>query len=80
MLGALSSTTYNQVLDPNWIYFGIPGIKLKKNKYAQIRRDIIVKRSADDETKIDVTTEVFTDKAKKKLIKTEESEGKNVSS
>ena len=80
MLGALSSTTYNQVLNPNWIYFGIPGIKLKKNKYAQIRRDIIVKRSADDETKIEVTTEVFTDKAKKKLIKTEESEGKNVSS
>ncbi|MBY8988391.1 MAG: hypothetical protein KGD61_08045, partial [Candidatus Lokiarchaeota archaeon] len=80
MIGALSSTTYNQVLEPNWIYFGIPGIKLKKNKYAQIRRDIIVKRSVDDETKIDATTEVFIDDDKKKIMKTEESEGRNVSS
>jgi len=80
MIGALSTTTYNQVLDPNWIYFGIPGIKLKKNKYAQIRRDIITKRSVDDETKIETTHEVNIDDDKKELIKTEESEGKHVNS
>jgi len=80
LIGALSTTTYNQVLDPNWIYFGIPGIKLKKNKYAQIRRDIITKRSVDDETKIETTTEVNIDDDKKELIKTKESEGKHVNS
>jgi len=80
LIGALSSTTYNQVLDPNWIYFGIPGIKLKKNKYAQIRRDIITQRNVDDETKIETITEVIIDDDKKKLIKTGESEGKHVNS
>ncbi|MHA1477275.1 MAG: hypothetical protein ACTSPU_03660 [Promethearchaeota archaeon] len=80
LIGALSTTTYNQILDPNWIYFGIPGIKLKKNKYAQIRRDIITQRNVDDETKIETITEVIIDNDKKKLIKTEESEGKHVSS
>ena len=80
MIGALSTTTYNQVLDPNWIYFGIPGIKLKKNKYAQIRRDIITKRSVDDETKIESIIEVNIDEDKRKLIKTKESESRHVNS
>jgi len=80
MIGALSTTTYNQILDPNWIYFGIPGIKLKKNKYAQVRRDIIIKRSVDDEMKIETIHEVNIDDDKKELIKTEESEGKHVNS
>lgn len=79
-IGAISTTTYNQVLEPNWIYFGIPAIKLKKNKYAAIRRDIITKRSVDDETKIEETTDVYIDDDKKKLIKTKDSEGKNVNS
>jgi acetyltransferase-like isoleucine patch superfamily enzyme len=79
-IGAISSTTYNQILEPNWIYFGIPAIKLKKNKYTEIRRDIITKRSVDDETKIEVTTEVISDDRKKKLIKTEESEDNHVNS
>ncbi|MFW9972893.1 MAG: acyltransferase, partial [Candidatus Odinarchaeota archaeon] len=38
IVGALSTTTYDQILDPGWIYFGIPVIKLKKNKYAEERR------------------------------------------
>ena len=80
MIGALSTTTYDQILEPNWIYFGIPGIKLKKNKYAAIRRDIITKRSVDDETKIETITTINIDEDKKKLVKTGESESKNVSS
>ena len=80
MIGALSTTTYDQVLDPNWIYFGIPAIKLKENKYAKIRRNIITKRSVDDETKIETTAEVNIDEDKKELIKTEESEVKHVDS
>ena len=80
MIGALSTTTYNQVLEPNWIYFGIPGIKLKENKYAAIRRDIITKRSVDDAKQFKETTVVNIDEDKKKLVKTEETEGKDVSS
>ena len=80
MIGALSTTTYDQVLDSNWIYFGIPGIKLKKNKYAEMRRDIITKRSVDDETKIEMIAKVNIDDDKKDLIKTEESEGNHVNS
>jgi hypothetical protein len=80
MIGALSTTTYDQVLEPDWIYFGIPAIKLKKNKYAAIRRDIITKRSVDDERQFEETAVVNIDEDKKKLVKTEETEGKDVSS
>ncbi|NVM17603.1 MAG: hypothetical protein HWN80_07790 [Candidatus Lokiarchaeota archaeon] len=79
-IGALSTTTLNQVLEPNWIYFGIPAIKLKKNKYAAIRRDIITKRSVDDETKIVETTDVHFDDDKKEFIKIGDSEDKHVNS
>ena len=80
MIGALSTTTYDQVLDPGWIYFGIPVIKLKKNKHAALRRDLITKRSVDDETQFEETAAVNIDEDKKNLVKTEETEGKNVSS
>ena len=80
MIGALSTTTYDQVLEPNWIYFGIPVIKLKENKYAAIRRDIITKRNVDDARQFKETTVVNIDEDKKKLVKTEETEGKDVSS
>ncbi|MFX0076733.1 MAG: hypothetical protein ACFE96_14915 [Candidatus Hermodarchaeota archaeon] len=73
-IGALSTTTYNQVLEPKWIYFGIPAIKLKRNKYAAIRRDVITKRSVDDETKIEETTDVHLDDDKRDLIKTGDQE------
>jgi carbonic anhydrase/acetyltransferase-like protein (isoleucine patch superfamily) len=73
-IGALSTTTYNQVLEPEWIYFGIPAIKLKKNKYAATRRDVITRRSVDDETKVEEITDVHVDDDKRKLIKTGDSE------
>ncbi|MFX0046710.1 MAG: hypothetical protein ACFE8G_00945 [Candidatus Hermodarchaeota archaeon] len=79
-IGALSTTTYDQILQPKWIYFGIPAIKLKENKYAAIRRDLITRRSVDDETKIEATTHVNIDEDKKPLVKTEVKEDKNVSS
>ncbi|MFW9948062.1 MAG: hypothetical protein ACFFDX_14655, partial [Candidatus Odinarchaeota archaeon] len=43
VVGAISTTAFNQVIEPNWIYFGIPAIKLKENKYAEERRDLIIK-------------------------------------
>jgi len=75
VIGAISTTTYNQILESNWIYFGIPGIKLKENKYAQERRDIIIKRDVDEEVKIKMTHEVNIDEDKKNLIKTEKNKG-----
>ncbi|MBA7521448.1 hypothetical protein ES705_13555 [subsurface metagenome] len=75
VMGAISTTTYNQILEPNWIYFGIPGIKLKENKYAEERRDIIIKRDVDEQVKVEMTHEVNIDEDKKKLIKTENNEG-----
>ena len=68
VIGALSSTNYNQVLEPGWIYFGIPGIKLKPNKYAEERSDIIVKRIVDDEVKYEEKNNVNIDEDKKHLI------------
>jgi len=72
LVAAISSTTYNQILDPGWIYIGNPVIKLKPNKYAEERRDIITKMDVDEEKKIEVTHEVNIDEDKKDLIKTEE--------
>jgi carbonic anhydrase/acetyltransferase-like protein (isoleucine patch superfamily) len=72
IIGAISSTTLNQVLKPAWIYFGIPAIELKENKYAEERRDIIIKREVADARKFELTHEVNIDDDKKKLIKLEE--------
>ncbi|MFW9896419.1 MAG: acyltransferase, partial [Candidatus Thorarchaeota archaeon] len=71
VIGALSSTTFDQILEPNWVYFGIPAIKLKENKYAEERRDIILKRDVDDAKKFEIEHEVNIDEDKKELIKTE---------
>ncbi|MFX1298787.1 MAG: hypothetical protein ACFFD2_28500, partial [Promethearchaeota archaeon] len=62
IVGALSTTTYDQILDPGWIYFGIPVIKLKKNKYAEERRDILIKKDVDDEKKFEIEHEVNIEK------------------
>jgi carbonic anhydrase/acetyltransferase-like protein (isoleucine patch superfamily) len=67
-LGALSCTNFNQVLEPGWIYFGIPGIKLKPNKYAESRRDIIIRKNVDDGTKYKVQHDVIIDEDKKHLL------------
>jgi carbonic anhydrase/acetyltransferase-like protein (isoleucine patch superfamily) len=71
VIGALSSTTVNQVLEPNWVYFGFPAIKLKENKYAEERREVILKRDVDEATKFEVEHKINIDEDKKDLIKTE---------
>jgi carbonic anhydrase/acetyltransferase-like protein (isoleucine patch superfamily) len=68
VLGALSSTNFKQILEDGWIYFGIPGIQLKKNRFIEERRDVIVKRDVDEETKKIVTQEVNIDEDKKHLV------------
>ncbi len=61
-VSAISNTLYNQILEPGWIYLGIPVIKLKENKYAKERRDIIMKRDVDEEQKFEIEHEVNVDK------------------
>jgi len=68
VIGAISSTTYNQVLEPNWVYFGIPAIKLKENKYAEERRDVILKRDVDEAKKFEIKHKINIDKVKGKKI------------
>jgi len=72
MIAAISNTIYDQVLEPSWVYFGIPGIKLRENRYAEERRDVIIKRDVDDEKKFEMVHEVNIDEDKKELVKTKE--------
>jgi hypothetical protein len=69
LIGAICTTTFNQVLEPGWIYFGIPAIKLKENKYAEKERDVIIKRNVDDQKKFEIRSDINIDEDKKKLIK-----------
>jgi carbonic anhydrase/acetyltransferase-like protein (isoleucine patch superfamily) len=74
VVGAISSTTYSQILKSNCIYFGIPARFLKENKYAEERRDIVVKRHVDESKKLEETHEVNIDEDKKKYVKTGDDE------
>jgi carbonic anhydrase/acetyltransferase-like protein (isoleucine patch superfamily) len=67
--GAFSATILNQTIEPGWIYLG-PHFarKLKPNKYAEQRRDIIYEKHVDDEVKYEVQQEVNIDEDKKKLL------------
>ena len=58
-----------QVLEPGWIYTGIPVTKFKPNKYAVSRREILMKRDVDAEKKFEIEHEVNIDEDKKELIK-----------
>lgn len=61
VVGAIGTTTYNQILEPGWIYFGIPVIKLKKNRYSEERRDLLMKRDVDEEKKFEIEHEINID-------------------
>ncbi|UCC18373.1 MAG: hypothetical protein JSV62_09675 [Promethearchaeota archaeon] len=71
-IGAVSTSTYDQYFKPGWIFLGIPARELKENKYAEERRDILIKRQVDEAMKFTVSHEVNIDDDKKQLIKTEE--------
>jgi len=72
LVGAISFTLYDQILEPGWVYFGMPIKKLKPNKYAESRRDLIVKKDVDARKKFEIEHEVNIDEDKKELIKTKE--------
>jgi len=67
-VSAISTTMYNQVLEPGWIYLGIPVIKFKPNKYAESSRKILIKRNVDDQQKFEVEHEVNVEEDKRDLI------------
>jgi acetyltransferase-like isoleucine patch superfamily enzyme len=68
VIGAFSSTILNQILEDSYIYFGIPAIKLKPNKYAEERKELIVRRDVDEEKKFIVPQEINIEEDKKHLI------------
>ncbi|MHA2038475.1 MAG: hypothetical protein ACW972_05510 [Promethearchaeota archaeon] len=67
-VSALSTSVYSQILEPGWIYLGIPCIKLKPNKYAESQREILMKRDVDEERKFEIEHEVNVDEDKKDLV------------
>ncbi|MFX1531936.1 MAG: hypothetical protein ACFFBC_12540 [Promethearchaeota archaeon] len=67
IIGALSTTTYDQKIDPGWIYMGIPASKFKPNIYAESRREILVRKDVDEEEKFEIEYEVNVDEDKKDL-------------
>ncbi len=69
VIGAFSATIPNQKIEPGWIYLG-PHFarKLKPNKYAEQRRDVIYEVRVDDEIKYEIKQEVNIDEDKKKLL------------
>ncbi|MFX0028701.1 MAG: hypothetical protein ACFE8B_05800 [Candidatus Hermodarchaeota archaeon] len=77
VIGALSSTTVNQVLEPMWVYFGFPAIKLKENKYAEERREVILKRDVDDAKKYEMEHEINIEENKKVSFNTEKEDEKS---
>ncbi len=67
VIGAVSVTKFNQILEDGWLYMGVPVRKLKPNKYAEERRNVISKRDVDDETVYEVKHEINIDEDKKDL-------------
>ena len=61
IIGALSSTNYKQVLEGAWIYFGIPGIKLKPNRFAEESKEIIIRRDVDSKGSYEENVDVLMD-------------------
>lgn len=68
VIGALSSTNYGQLLEDGWIYFGVPAIQLKENKYAETARDKIRIIDVDGDKKYHVNHDVNIDEDKKHLV------------
>ncbi|MFX1455294.1 MAG: hypothetical protein ACFFDB_07940 [Promethearchaeota archaeon] len=68
IVGAVSNTVFNQILEPDWIYLGIPVKKFKPNKYAESKREILMKRDVDEEKKFQIEHEVNIDEDKKDLL------------
>jgi carbonic anhydrase/acetyltransferase-like protein (isoleucine patch superfamily) len=70
-VGAISTTHLNQIIEPGWVYSGIPVMKLKPNKSIYANREILMKKDVDEAKKFEVSHELNIDEDKKELIKKE---------
>jgi hypothetical protein len=75
VFGACSTSSYLQFMEPSWIYFGIPAIKLKENKYAEERRSVIKRVDVVAEKTEEIEQDVNIDEDKRHLATTDR-EGK----
>ena len=66
LVGAISATVLNQVLEAGWIYFGIPCIKMQLNKLALVKE--MTKRSVDEEKAILVEQDINIEDKKKDIL------------
>lgn len=77
VLGALSTTTFNQVLEQSWIYFGFPAKKLKVNKFAEEKPSSIKKIDVDNAVAYNVDFDINIDEDKRDLIKENNQDNQN---
>lgn len=63
--GALGMSNYGQVLESGWVYFGMPFGKLKPNKYAESRREVIRKVHVDKQAAFEVKHKINIDEDNK---------------
>ena len=69
VLGAFSTIIPSQILERAWVYIGPQfARKLKPNKYAEQRRDLIYRKHVDEEVKYEVKQEVNIDEDKKRFL------------
>jgi acetyltransferase-like isoleucine patch superfamily enzyme len=75
--GAVTCTLFNQMIEPRWVYAGIPARKLKPNEYAIERRDIISKKHVDRDKEKLVKHEVNIEEEKKEKLTVKNDEDQN---
>ncbi len=68
MTGAFVLTSFDQILDPGWIYIGIPARKFKHNVDTVEKRTTITKKNIDKEQILEVNHEINIDDDKKNLL------------
>jgi len=62
--GALGMSNYGQLLESGWVYFGMPLIKLKPNKYAETREETIRKVDVDKQAAFQIKHKINIDEEK----------------
>ena len=62
--GALGMSNFGQVLESGWVYFGMPLGKLKPNKYAETRKEVIRKVHVDKQAAFEVDHKINIDDEK----------------
>lgn len=75
--GAVTCTLFNQMIEPRWVYAGIPARKLKPNEYATERRDVISKKDVDHDKEKLVKHEVNIEEERMQKLSSKDEEDQN---